>query len=365
MIDLEAQLHNSDLVTPKSRELVDAFISPLSDGKRYLFGLNEYSTSLGRVLPIDGYIDDYCAPGTLFDGKPVFNGGQVSKDALIVNCSMSISPVSAFRRIEKIGVRNILAYSDLCKCLPERVNLPAFIDETRKDIQLNPTKWKKLYASLSDEPSRVVLNDLISYRLTGDYSFMKEYSVRFNEQYFEDFLGIKPGEIFVDCGGFDGDTTEEFCSRYPDYKRVYLFEPSATNIEKAKVRLRERRDIEFLPLGVSDTSGSLFFDNAGSASSVSESGLDEIRVTTIDQQITENITFIKMDLEGWEMKALAGAKKHICDDHPKLAIAVYHHPADFWRISEYIFGLRQDYKIYLRHYTEGWSETVMYFIPDK
>jgi hypothetical protein len=28
-------------------------------------------------------------------------------------------------------------------------------------------------------------------------------------------------------------------------------------------------------------------------------------------------------------------------------------------------GLRSDYQVLLRHYTEGWSETVMYFIPIK
>ena len=70
-----------------------------------------------------------------------------------------------------------------------------------------------------------------------------------------------------------------------------------------------------------------------------------------------------MDLEGWELKALAGAKKHILEDHPKLAIAVYHHPSDFWRVFEFVISLRQDYKIFLRHYTESWTETIMYFVP--
>ena len=60
---------------------------------------------------------------------------------------------------------------------------------------------------------------------------------------------------------------------------------------------------------------------------------------------------------------MKGARRHILKDHPKLAISVYRHPSDFWRIPEYVLGLREDYSIYLRHYSEGWSETVMYFIP--
>jgi hypothetical protein len=70
-----------------------------------------------------------------------------------------------------------------------------------------------------------------------------------------------------------------------------------------------------------------------------------------------------MDLEGWELNALRGASRHIREDHPKLAISVYHHPSDFWRIPEYVLGLRGAYDVHLRHYSEGWSETVMYFIP--
>ncbi len=36
---------------------------------------------------------------------------------------------------------------------------------------------------------------------------------------------------------------------------------------------------------------------------------------------------------------------------------------DFWRIPEQVLSYRDDYNIFLRHYTEGVSETVMFFIP--
>ncbi|MCE2939940.1 MAG: FkbM family methyltransferase [Fimbriimonadaceae bacterium] len=87
-------------------------------------------------------------------------------------------------------------------------------------------------------------------------------------------------------------------------------------------------------------------------------------MTSIDEAVGEPISFVKMDIEGWELPALKGAKRHVLEDHPKLAVAVCHHPSDFWRIPEHILGVRDDYRIYLRHYREGWSETVMYFIPD-
>jgi len=77
--------------------------------------------------------------------------------------------------------------------------------------------------------------------------------------------------------------------------------------------------------------------------------------------VEEPVTFIKMDLEGWEMKALAGAKRHIATNRPKLALAVYHKAADFRLIHDFVSSFNHGYKIYLRHYTQGWSETVMFF----
>ena len=56
--------------------------------------------------------------------------------------------------------------------------------------------------------------------------------------------------------------------------------------------------------------------------------------------VNEKVTFIKMDLEGWELLALEGSKRHILEDHPKLAISVYHHPSDFRRIFEFVLALR-------------------------
>ena len=70
-----------------------------------------------------------------------------------------------------------------------------------------------------------------------------------------------------------------------------------------------------------------------------------------------------MDIEGWEMNALKGAEKLIATSKPKLAICVYHKHNDIIELYEYIKSINSDYKVYLRHYTEGVVETVMYFIP--
>ena len=347
--------------------LVEKFVSKENVVTRFLLGRNEHSALLAQLFDIDGFVDDFTADGFFWNGKPVIKSAALPENAIVVNCSMSISPVTASRKLQQLKIKNggCLNYSDLLQLKPELIPTPVFVAEMRKDVAENETHWASLLEKLADEESVKVFNDLVSYRLTADPAYMVDYSTRLSDQYFEDFLTLN-NEVFVDAGGFDGDTTEEFCKRYPSYKKVILFEPSEKNMLNAKKRLANRRDIEFFTQGISDTSGTLSFNpDAGSASAVSDKGSCSIEVTTLDEAVKEKITFIKMDLEGWEVKALVGSKRHLLEDHPKLAISVYHSASDFWRIPEYIFSIRQDYDIYLRHYTEGWSETIMFFVPKK
>jgi len=364
VLNLSAWLGSWGALPPAVRELLDAFASPAGRGRRYALGRNEHSAALAKAIELDGIVDDFAEPGALWCGKPVMKGTAVPRQAIVVNCSMCASPVSAARRLATLDIAGVLAFSDLCRGRPDRVPLPAFVRQTREDLVQNEARWRALEAALADAPSRQVLDDLLRYRTTGDYSVMQRYSVRPHEQYFEDFLGLAAGEVFVDAGGYDGDSTQEFCRRCPQYAKVYLFEPVAANLQKARARLDGLPAIEFLDLGLSDAAGALTFNaDAGSASAVSGAGSSRIAVTTLDAQVTGRVSFVKMDLEGWEMPALAGSRRHILTDHPKLAIAVYHHASHFWGVLGLVMDLRTDYDVYLRHYTEGWSESVLYFVP--
>jgi FkbM family methyltransferase len=350
------------LSSANAQQLAAEFLSANCDGSRLLLGRNADSAALVKTIEIDGIVDDFYTE-TMWNGKPVFKCEHIPKNSIVVNCSTSISPISAGRRLQSLNLKGCISYVDLYRLRPDLIPAPAFVAEMRKDVTENEMHWSWLREKLVDEQSISVFNDVVRYRLSADPAYMANYTVRFTDQYFEDFLSVGH-EVFVDAGGFDGDTTEEFCKRYPTYKKVILFEPSASNMLNAKLRLAKHRDIEFVQQGISDVSGSLSFNpEAGSASAVSTEGACRIEVTTLDASVNEKVTFIKMDLEGWEFKALQGSSRHIVENQPKLAISVYHHASDFWRIPELILSLRQDYDIYLRHYTEGWSETIMFFVP--
>lgn len=85
---------------------------------------------------------------------------------------------------------------------------------------------------------------------------------------------------------------------------------------------------------------------------------------TADQPYAES--FLKGGgdaLECVDPKALEGMNKHIQQKHPSLAVPVWHNPAHFWQVPKIVLSARGDYSVYLRHYSEGWTGTVMFFIP--
>lgn len=104
--------------------------------------------------------------------------------------------------------------------------------------------------------------------------------------------------------------------------------------------------------GVGDAEGTLSLVNHQTSASSNTLGHETgaaVSVTTLDADIPEPITMIKADIEGFEQKALQGAKNHILRDHPKLLFSVYHNNEDLWKIPRMIHALSEAYTFYLRY----------------
>jgi hypothetical protein len=55
-----------------------------------------------------------------------------------------------------------------------------------------------------------------------------------------------------------------------------------------------------------------------------------------------------MDIEGSELKALAGARETIKLFNPELAVCIYHLANDIFEIPQYIKSVNPDYKCIIR-----------------
>lgn len=188
-----------------------------------------------------------------------------------------------------------------------------------------------------------------------------------------DLLNTK--NIFVDCGAFTGDTAENFANCYPTYKKIIAFEPDSKNYEKLIEKKESIKGLECVKKGVWDKETELSFVSDGtSAAKVIESekkSCDSISVTSVDIQLGgEPATFIKMDIEGSELKALHGCSETIKKYMPFLAICVYHKRSDLIEIPAFIESLAKQntvyrYEYYLRHHSYFTDELVLYAVPKR
>lgn len=339
------------------------FSIPTKSQNCYAIGKNTETLSVNRLIPLMGIIDDCSSPGALWNGIPLIKLEHTDKNAIVINCSTSIRPIDTSKYLVNAGFTSVINFFELAHALNDEKLLPNFVKDHRIEVLNNLNHWQAIFDALTDPISKKTFLDTLKFRWTANPGYMKSYKVRLSEQYFEDFMDYSQ-ELFVDAGGFDGDTAETFATRHPDYRKIIVFEPSKKNIALARKRLHQHRDIDIFGIGLSDKKQLLRFNaEIGSACTVTEDGSEEILVDTLDSLIKDPVTFIKMDLEGWEIPAIKGASGHIRSTTPKLAIATYHRAADLRNIYQLIESFDKGYEIYLRHYTQGWSETVMFFKP--
>ena len=124
--------------------------------------------------------------------------------------------------------------------------------------------------------------------------------------------------------------------------------------------------MQLVPYGLWDREDILKFEAAdGGFSTIKNTGNMEIKVVSLDDFLNgQEATYIKMDIEGAELKALKGAKNTITKYKPKLALCIYHKPLDIIEIPLYLKTIEPRYKFYLRHYSNFHTETVLYAIAD-
>lgn len=329
----------------------------------YLLGRNDLARQLIKKINVIAIVDDFFK-ASQWEGLQVKKINDIPSGAIVISCSYSVFPVTAIKRIKDHGAQ-CLTFLELHNDRRFGLTFP-FLDDARVDYITHKAQYEALRSSFNDEKSKSVLDNLINFRNTGSFQYMEGFSVDMSGQYFSSLVSFHDHEVFIDAGAFDGQTTREFIKRCPNYKSAYIFEPSSSNLEKAKDNLKDFEHIHFIDKGLSNKKETLRFNSsAGSASSISDDGDVIIEVDSLDNLVSEKVTFIKMDIEGAESLAIEGAKNHILNDHPKMAIAVYHKPYDLWKIHLQVLAIRDDYDLYLRHYTEGTDETIMYFIPNK
>lgn len=321
--------------------------------------IEHYSSSWDVVGFLDNSIEK--------QGKKLRGGGReftvFSPDVLkeydlnkvmVLICCLVTADIS--RQLYAMGVKHYFAYYWLE--WPAELKIPC----RQENINADDIEW--MLNRLADEKSRKLVESIVEKRRTGffDYTDLQE---RGSEYFLDEFFEKGEEEVFIDGGGYDGDTIEEFIEWTKNkYKKIYTFEPQKDKAEVIRSKLwRYDGKVELFEKGLWDSAAELSFcdGNAVLSGKIGEGGGNSrIQTIDIDSAIQERVTFIKMDIEGAELKALYGAAQTIRRDKPKLAICIYHKPEDMWQIPRYIDSLVPEYKFYIRHFGMRWAGTILY-----
>ncbi len=244
-------------------------------------------------------------------------------------------------------------------------------DETvnrRADITLkNLDKCGEVYNLFADELSKVVFARILAKKILNCKFYFDIYSP--NQYFDKSLIRLTNHEVFLDVGAFNGDTIEDFITLCENkYNYIYAFEPDNSIFSQLVENANKYKNVAFLNIGLYDETQKVRFRKSGLGSSHIWNWCDDVfnsfdyeeKYVVKGDALGLKPTFIKMDIEGAEIKALSGLEKTIKLCQPQLAICAYHMPEDLWMVPSYIDKINCDYKIYFRHHSYTDSETVCY-----
>lgn len=215
--------------------------------------------------------------------------------------------------------------------------------------------FTNLYSWLDDYKSKNVLIDVLRNWETLNGIYFENVIDKQFEHYFDlDIIKVSMDEVFVDLGAYIGDTVSSYINTFGNnFKKIYCYEFNNENARILKDVTTNYDNIVIRECAVGQTTGYVNIlrkqdDNSATSMQIDDKGA--IQMVTLDDDIDEKITFIKSDIEGAEISMLQGAKAHIRNDHPKLAISVYHGNSDIWEIPKIIHSIDSTYRFYLRYY---------------
>lgn len=311
----------------------------------YIFGAGAFGRDIKKRLDnkgrkFEGYIDNNVEiQGKEIDGLEVYN-----LEAVLEKGSYFIIIASTwYKEIEKqlknSDVKNYLIIDNLELLKIRTKENSEYFKFFYKE---NKEKFQKVYELLGDESSKDDFVSYLSYRMTGNFNLLNENKF---PQYLHPKVKPKNQEVIIDGGAFDGDTVKLFISLNLEDIEIHSFEPAISNykiLEEFTTQLG-RKGLFVNNLGLGDENIELFMKTdevPHEGYKVENEGNEKISIITIDEYLRRNrigkVNLIKMDIEGFELNALKGAKKSILKNKPKLQICLYHSFEDLIEIPIYI-----------------------------
>jgi FkbM family methyltransferase len=313
-------------------------------------------------LPLRGFTDSNAEKwGRDFCGYPVAAPDAVA-GPVVVAVFHAAEPLAALRALDRYPV---FSYYHLFLAYP-RVFLPYWCLDATTDTgaRVGARMVREAHARIDDETSRIEFaRQWASRFFLGVLDSTTAHESTATEYFSGTMAAVRPGEVLVDVGAFDGDTARRFLGRSESGDTsVVAIEPDRGNFEKLRLLERESHGrVTSVCAIVSDKPGVLAFEETASAASRVLASANAIvpAIRLDDVWSVRPFSRVKTDVEGHEDAVLRGARAVIDAGTTNWSMAAYHRPLDLVSFQTY-FG--EGYRMEVSaHAPRPWDSTV-YFI---
>lgn len=174
--------------------------------------------------------------------------------------------------------------------------------------------------------------------------------------------------IIIDGGAFFGDSALIF-NRYKP-ANIVCFEPNSVNFQRLRQTISNNNiPATLVQAGLADNTGErpLYYvsqsQNHGASYQfqANNSKAEITTLTTIDSYLqqhknnfpTQRVGLIKLDVEGYGLESIQGAKNTILQHKPIISCAIYHNPKEMFGVYQALKSLHKSYKIQVFALSQG------------
>jgi FkbM family methyltransferase len=329
-----------------------------------------------RGVPVLAVLDRAGARLSQSVGVPVFVPGEEPLSAsarattpILLGVHNRDADVSAIAdTVCRLGYRQVVSFVSAHRGLSDALGERYWLADTSS----YGGAWQDILDGsrrLKDDASRRLYADIMAWRLTGDPTAAPRPGA--GTQYFPPDVPRAPVPLrLVDGGAYDGDTLRRIADAAVPIEQAWAFEPDASNFAELARTVRRLSGqtgaaVECWPCALAGQSGPLrFAAGGGEASRLDEAGTTIVPAVALDDVLPgSRPTMVKLDVEGAEPEALAGATEMLVRARPQLAVCVYHRADHLWSVSREVAALDLGYDFYLRAHAWSGFDVVLYGVP--
>ena len=331
----------------------------------FLFGYNEitiyfFQKKISENCIVEKKFINKLSGSCILNGLSFKNIEKIPPNSIIINCIAGIKVSEVNLKLSKLG-HQIYSWIELKNSLDLRDFNYWYLVNFDKFFFKNKFKFIDTFKKLSDFRSKKEYLKILSYKVSGNEKSLMFETKNSNNQYFPDFIKTDKNSTIIDVGAYNGDTISNFLSKRRDFKNIFAFEPDKFNFEKLKQNFGNNNKIFTYNYALGSVNKLVNFRSSSNTSKIDKNGNNKIRVKSLDS-LNLKPNFIKVDIEGGEKDFILGSKNTLKKYKPQLAICVYHKSEDFFFLVDIILRINNKYRLYFRHHSLGFTESVMYFI---